>query len=459
MPRMNASCLATSVLPTPVGPLNRNEPIGLSGRPRPERAILIAEASASIAGSWPKTTLFRSRSSVFSFERSSLDTEAGGMRAILATISSTSGRLIVFFCLLLGRMRCAAPASSITSIALSGRCRSLMNLAESSAAACSAAGAYLTLWCSSKRDFRPFRISIVCSTEGSTTSTFWKRRDSAASFSKMPRYSVKVVAPMHFIAPELSAGLSRLLASSVPPEAAPAPISVWISSMNRIAFGWSLRCLRTPFRRCSKSPRYLVPGKQRAHVERVDGGLGEDLGDFALGDPPGQPFGDRRLADAGLADQQRVVLAPAAQDLDHALDLVLAADQRIDLAVARELVEVLRELVERRALAVRLVLLAFGARAAALARLGRLGRIALLDAVGDEVDDVEARHALLVQVVHGVRILLAEDRDQHVGAGHFLLAVAGRLDVHDRALDDALEAQRRLGVDLVGAAARSACSP
>jgi hypothetical protein len=165
------------------------------------------------------------------------------------------------------------------------------------------------------------------------------------------------------------------------------------------------------------------------------------------------------LADARLADEQRVVLAPAAQDLDDALDLVLAADQRIDLAVAGELVEVLRELVERRALAVGLFLLALGARAAALARLGRLGRIALLDAVGDEIDDVEPGHALLVEVVDGVRVLLAEDRDQDVGAGDFLLAAAGRLDVHDRALDDALEAQRRLGVDLVGAADRSACFP
>lgn len=100
---------------------------------------------------------------------------------------------------------------------------------------------------------------MVCSTEGSATSTFWKRRDSAASFSKMPRYSVKVVAPMHFIAPLDSAGLSRLLASSVPPEAAPAPISVWISSMNRMACGCSFRALSTAFSRCSKSPRYLVP--------------------------------------------------------------------------------------------------------------------------------------------------------------------------------------------------------
>src|SRR5471030_1021351 len=101
-----------------------------------------------------------------------------------------------------------------------------MYLADSSAAACSAPMAYLTLWCSSKRDFRPFRISTVCSTVGSLTSTFWKRRDRAASFSKMPRYSVNVVAPMHFIEPLDSAGLSRLLASSVPPDAAPAQISV-----------------------------------------------------------------------------------------------------------------------------------------------------------------------------------------------------------------------------------------
>ncbi len=214
---------------------------------------------ASIAGSWPNTTLLRSRSRLLSLERSSLDTLAGGMRAIFATISSTSPRVMVFFCLPFGRMRCAAPASSMTSIALSGRCRSLMNLADNSAAACNAPIAYFTPWCSSKRDFRPFRISTVCSIDGSTTSIFWKRRDSAASFSKMPRYSVKVVAPMHFIVPVDNAGLSRLLASSVPPEAAPAPISVWISSMNSIACGWSLSCFSTPFRRCSKSPRYLVP--------------------------------------------------------------------------------------------------------------------------------------------------------------------------------------------------------
>jgi hypothetical protein len=195
----------------------------------------------------------------------------------------------------------------------------------------------------------------------------------------------------------------------------------------------------------------LVPASKRAHVERVDLRLGEDLGHVALGDAPCQAFRNRGLADAGLAHEQRVVLAPAAQDLDDALDLVFAADQRIDLAVLGELVEVLRELLERRCLLVALAaaLFAFTLRRFAAA-LDGFGRIALLDAVGNEIDHVQAGDALLVQVVHGVRVLLAEDRDQHVGAGDFLLAVAGGLHMHDGALDHALETQGGLGVDIVG---------
>ena len=125
-PMMKASWRATSVLPTPVGPEKRNEPIGFCGLPSPERAILMAAESASIALSWPKTVAFRSRSRFFSCVRSSEETLRVGMRAILAMISSISGLPITFFCFDLGRMRCSAPASSITSIALSGRWRSLM---------------------------------------------------------------------------------------------------------------------------------------------------------------------------------------------------------------------------------------------------------------------------------------------------------------------------------------------
>ena len=94
---------------------------------------------------------------------------------------------------------------------------------------------------------------------GSTTSIFWKRRASARSFSKMPRYSWKVVEPMQRNSPEASIGLIRFDASMVPPEAEPAPMMVWISSMNRIAPGCFLSWPITALRRFSKSPRYLVP--------------------------------------------------------------------------------------------------------------------------------------------------------------------------------------------------------
>jgi len=51
MPMMKANCLATSVLPTPVGPENKKEPIGLSSLPKPALDILMADANASMAGS------------------------------------------------------------------------------------------------------------------------------------------------------------------------------------------------------------------------------------------------------------------------------------------------------------------------------------------------------------------------------------------------------------------------
>src|SRR5207344_21553 len=48
--------------------------------------------------------------------------------------------------------------------------------------------------------------------------------------------------------------------------------------------------------------------KERAHVERIDLVVVQELGDISLVDPARETLGDRRLAYAGLADQQRVVL-------------------------------------------------------------------------------------------------------------------------------------------------------
>src|SRR5690606_1569740 len=72
-------------------------------------------------------------------------------------------------------------------------------------------------------------------------------------------------------------------------------------------------------------------GQQAAHVERIDRGIAQHLRYFAAHDAAGQTLGDRRLAHAGIADIERIVLGAPAEDLDGALDLGFAPDQRIDL--------------------------------------------------------------------------------------------------------------------------------
>ncbi|MNK55171.1 hypothetical protein D3C87_741790 [compost metagenome] len=184
--------------------------------------------------------------------------------------------------------------------------------------------------------------------------------------------------------------------------------------------------------------------QQSAHVQRKDLGSLQDFRHFAARDAPGQAFGDGGLAHAGLADQQRIVLAAAAQHLDDAFDFVLATDQGIDAARKRGGVQVGGVLVQRR-----------------LARFALLFTIGLLlflhggglhlrlfgNAMRQEVDDIEPCHALLLQVVHGMRVLFAEYGHQHVRAGDRLLAGASSGHMHDRALDHALKTQRRLRVD------------
>src|SRR5699024_11008864 len=56
-------------------------------------------------------------------------------------------------------------------------------------------------------------------------------------------------------------------------------------------------------------------GDERAEVERVELLVLERLGDVTLDDLAGQALDDGGLADAGLADEDRVVLRPAREGL------------------------------------------------------------------------------------------------------------------------------------------------
>ena len=105
---------------------------------------------------------------------------------------------------------------------------------------------------------------MVDSTDGSPTSTFWKRRSRAASFSMYLRYSSRVVAPTQCSSPRARAGLS-MLPASMAPSLLPAPTMVWISSMKTMVRPSSAAMsLSTAFRRSSNSPRYLAPASSAA---------------------------------------------------------------------------------------------------------------------------------------------------------------------------------------------------
>ncbi len=126
--------------------------------------------------------------------------------------------------------------------------------------------------------------------------------------------------------------MSRL-AASIAPSALPAPTTRCSSSMKRmIRPSAAVTSFRTALSRSSNSPRNLVPATKAPMSRAIDLAVLEALGDVARDDPLGQPLDDGRLADARLADQDRVVLGPPREDLDDPADLRIAADDRVHLA-------------------------------------------------------------------------------------------------------------------------------
>ena len=88
--RKPASALHSSVLPTPVGPRNRKEPVGRFGSDRPARERRIALATAAIASSWPTTRSCSLASICSSLSRSPCISLETGMPVARATTSAIS---------------------------------------------------------------------------------------------------------------------------------------------------------------------------------------------------------------------------------------------------------------------------------------------------------------------------------------------------------------------------------
>ena len=155
-----------------------------------------------------------------------------------------------------------------------------------------------------------------------------------------------------------------------------------------------------------------------------------------LVDAQRQPLGDGGLAHPRVAHVDGVVLAPPAQHVDGAGDLVVAADERVQQALGGLLHQLGGEGFQRialRRLPAFLVLLRPGS-----VRLRLLLR-QLGDAVGDVVDEVEAADVLGFQQVAGVALLLTVHGHQQVAA--LDLGLLRGLGVNEGALDDTVKAQ------------------
>ena len=95
----------------------------------------------------------------------------------------------------------------------------------------------------------------------------------------------------------------------------------------------------------------LRAGEHRTEIERDDALVAQDLRHVALEDTASEAFDDSCLADAGFADQYRIVLGAAAEHLDDAANLLVAADDGIELAAAGEVGQVLGVFFQRLELA------------------------------------------------------------------------------------------------------------
>ena len=90
----------------------------------------------------------------------------------------------------------------------------------------------------------------------------------------------------------------------------------------------------------------LGTGDERTDVERDEPLTLEGLRHIATDNALGEQLRDCSLANAWFADEHGVVLGPAGKDLDDALQLVRAANNRVELVVAGGLGEVGAELID-----------------------------------------------------------------------------------------------------------------
>ncbi len=82
------------------------------------------------------------------------------------------------------------------------------------------------------------------------------------------------------------------------------------------------------------------PGNQGAHIESNDPFRFQVFGHVSLDDTVSDAFSDGGLAHARITNEHRIVLCPAREHLQHTANLILTADDGIQLPSARKLIEI-----------------------------------------------------------------------------------------------------------------------
>ena len=142
-----------------------------------------------------------------------------------------------------------------------------------------------------------------------------------------------------------------------------------------------------------------------------------------------KPFHDGRLAHAGLADQHRVVLGAAAQDLHDALQLVVAPDQRIERVVHGGLGEVAAEFGQQRAFLGAVGSHFFGLRARQFFADGGKPQAALVQDLGGEALFLAQQAE---QQVLGADVLVVQPLRFFGAVGQHALALMAQGQIHRR---------------------------
>ena len=162
-------------------------------------------------------------------------------------------------------------------------------------------------------------------------------------------------------------------------------------------------------------------GQQCAHVEGINGCIGQDIRCLTSCDFVSQAFGYSGFTNTGITYQKRVVFAPATEHLNAAFHLMRSANQRIDVTLGGFRIQINAVLGKCAFLFLNAVILnGFGVFVSCALDWAGFAKCRVFRyAMCDEIHSVIARHVLFLQEVGRVGLTFRKNRDENVCSCHF----------------------------------------